>query len=122
MAGGTDSIEQYDDDALKATFSDARKTLNTLREELLSRGLWVDAKYNVTSIADLDDSHITSIIRMLKNKSINQSKYWKGLNDKSSHEFLFEHPAYEHLRTEAVARNLPGATTLPEASGDHQGS
>lgn len=116
MAGGTDSIEQYDNDALKATFSDARKTLNTLREELLSRGMWVDAKYNVTLIADLDDSHIVSIIRMLKNKSIKQSRHWKGLNDRSSHEFLLEHPAYEHLRAEAVARNLPGAVTLPEAS------
>lgn len=119
MAGGTDSIEQYDDDTLKATFSDARKTLNTLREELLSRGLWVDAKYNVTSIADLEDTHISSIIRMLKNKSINQSKYWKGLNDRPWQEFILEHPAYEHLRTEATARNLPGAAALPEANGDN---
>ena len=116
MAGGTDSLEEYLDDTLKATFIEAKERMNVLRKELLLRGFWVDAKYNVTPIADLDDSHITSIIRMLKNKSINQSKYWKGLNDKPSQEFLFEHPAYEHLRTEAVTRNLPGAATLPEAN------
>ena len=120
MAGGTDSLDEYLDDALKATFVDARERLNILRKELLLRGFWVDAKYNITSITDLDDSHISSIIRMLKNKSINQSKYWKGLSDKHWHAFILEHPAYEHLRTEAIARNLPGAALLPEV-GDEQG-
>ena len=116
MAGGISNIEQYDNDALIATFDDTRKTLNMIREALLSRGLWVDAKYKITPITDLDDSHIISIIRMLKNKSVNQSKYWKGLADKTWQEFILEHAAYEHFRAEALARNLPGAATLPEAN------
>lgn len=115
MAGGTDSLEEYLIDTLKATFVDTRERLGLLRAELLSRGFWVDAKYSITSITDLDDTHILSIIRMLKNKSIRLSRRWKGLNDKSSQEFLLEHPSYEYLRAEAIARNLPGATTLPEA-------
>ncbi len=119
MAGGTERLDDYLDDALKATFVDARERLNILRKELLLRGFWVDAKYKITSITDLDDSHISSIIRMLKNKSINQSKYWKGLKDKPWQALILEHPAYEHLRTEAIARNLPGAALLPEV-GDAQ--
>lgn len=116
MAGGNGGINyaSYDAEALKTTFTETKSNLDMIRHALLTRGLWVDAKYKIVKIEDLEDTHITAIIRMMKNKSINQSKYWKGLHDKTWQEFIVEHPAYEHLYNEAHARNLPGAGTLPE--------
>jgi hypothetical protein len=116
MAGGAGGVDYsaYDTDALKATFLETKETLSNMRQELLSRGYWIDAKYKINAIADLEDDHLSSILRMQKNKSIRRSKYWKGLHDKTWQEFLLEEPVYPFLFAEAQARNLPGAGTLPE--------
>lgn len=118
MAGDNGGVDytDYDVAALKTTFQETREILSNMRQELFSRGYWVDAKYKVNEIVTLEDDHIVAILRMMKNKSINQSKYWKGLHDKTWQEFIVEHPAYMFLQGEARARNLPGATTLPEVT------
>ena len=118
MAGGTGGVDYsaYDVEALKTTFQETRELLSNMRQEFCSRGYWVDAKYNINEIITLDDDHIVAILRMMKNKSINSSKYHKGLHDKTWQEFIVEHPAYTFLYAEAHVRNLPGAGTLPEVN------
>jgi len=118
MAEGSNDITTYTDDTLEATFKDVREVLDNLRQEMLSRGLWVDSKYKVTPITGLEDDHLVSIIRMLKNQSRNKSKWHKGLHEKTWEEFISEHPSYPHLFREANARNLPGAAMLPALGGN----
>ncbi len=120
MARGASNIDYsgYDAEALKATFLETMETVAYIRGELLARGFWIDSKYNVTPIAELEDSHIVSIIRMMKNKCIKRSRYWKGLHDKTWQEFILEEHAYPHLYREANERNLPGAGTLPNPEAE----
>jgi len=118
MAASVGNLINFDDDALKSTFTDTKDTLDEYRHELLMRGYWVDAKYKITKVTELDDDHLTSIIRMLKNQSINKGKWHKGLNVKTWEEFITEHPAYPYLFREANDRNLPGAAVLPGLHGN----
>ena len=118
MAAGVGQLGNFDDDALKATFADTKDTLNELRHELLMRGYWVDSKYKITPVAELEDDHLVAILRMKKNQAINQARWWKGLEEKTWQEFITEQPSYPHLFREANARNLPGSAMLPGLHGN----
>lgn len=122
MAGGNNSVDYsaYDAEALKQTFLETKATLDAIRKAILVNGFWVDSKYNITQISDLEDDHLIAIIRMLKNQSVKRSRSYRGLHDKSSEEFLMEHSAYEHLYDEAQNRNLPGADHLPNPRGEDE--
>lgn len=115
MANGDLNIDysQYEPEVLEASFLEARETLAKMRRALLMKGYWIDAKYNIKPVAELEDSHITSILKLMKNKAILKAKSHKGLEELTWPDFIVEEPAYKSLFTEAQDRNLPGISRFP---------
>jgi hypothetical protein len=116
MAEDTGGIDYsaYDPETLKATFLETRERLGVLRHALQLKGYWIDAKYQMTPIDELEDTHIASILKMMKNRAILKAKNWKGLEEREWGSFIVEEPVYSFLFTEATDRNLPGINRFPK--------